>query len=153
VARVGLNETEARDQGIAHRVTRYDIDDLDRAIADGDAHGFVKVLTRPGTDRILGVTIVGEHAGDLIAEYVLAMKHGLGLNKILGTIHIYPTLAEANKYVAGNWKRSTVTRGQWAFLSAFQSWQRGAFGLGAVISRVGALIRDKRPAYEANDAD
>ena len=80
--------------------------DLDRAIADSEDHGFVKVLTVPGKDKILGVTIVGEHAGDLIAEYVLAMRHGLGMNKILGTIHIYPTLAEANKYAAGNWKRA-----------------------------------------------
>jgi hypothetical protein len=93
-------------KGIAYEVTRYGIDDLDRAIADGAAHGFVKVLTVPGKDRILGATIVGEHAGDLIAEFVLAMKHGLGLNKILGTIHIYPTLAEANKYAAGAWKRA-----------------------------------------------
>ena len=96
VARVGLSETEANAQGIAFEVARYGIDDLDRAIADGTAHGFVKVLTVPGKDRILGVTIVGEHAGDLLAEYVLAMKHGLGMNKILGTIHTYPTLAEAN---------------------------------------------------------
>jgi pyruvate/2-oxoglutarate dehydrogenase complex dihydrolipoamide dehydrogenase (E3) component/uncharacterized membrane protein YdjX (TVP38/TMEM64 family) len=101
VARVGLNELEARENGIPCEVTTYGIDDLDRAIADGEAHGFIKVLTEPGKDRILGVTIVGEHAGDLIAEYVLAMKQGIGLNKILGTIHIYPTLAEANKYVAG----------------------------------------------------
>jgi hypothetical protein len=106
VARVGLNEQEAKEKGIAYEVSRYGIDDLDRAIADGEAHGFVKVLTVPGKDRILGVTIVGEHAGDLIAEYVLAMKHGIGLNKILGTIHIYPTLAEANKYVAGVWKKA-----------------------------------------------
>ncbi|MFA9421166.1 MAG: FAD-dependent oxidoreductase, partial [Gammaproteobacteria bacterium] len=106
VARVGLNELEADEQKIKYEVTRYGIDDLDRAIADSEAHGFVKVLTIPGKDKILGVTIVGEHAGDLIAEYVLAMKHGLGLNKILGTIHIYPTLAEANKYVAGEWKRA-----------------------------------------------
>jgi pyruvate/2-oxoglutarate dehydrogenase complex dihydrolipoamide dehydrogenase (E3) component/uncharacterized membrane protein YdjX (TVP38/TMEM64 family) len=151
VARVGLNETEAQEQGVPYTVTVYGIDDLDRAIADEAAHGFVKVLTRPGTDRILGVTIVGEHAGDLIAEYVLAMKHGLGLNKILGTIHVYPTLAEANKYAAGNWKRGTVTRGQWAFLSAFQAWQRGAFGFGAVLARLGALFRDKRPAYTTPD--
>ena len=101
VARVGLNEQEAKEKGIPYEVSRYDLDDLDRAIADSEAHGFVKVLTVPGKDRILGVTLVGEHAGDLIAEYVLAMKHGIGLNKILGTIHIYPTLAEANKYVAG----------------------------------------------------
>jgi pyruvate/2-oxoglutarate dehydrogenase complex dihydrolipoamide dehydrogenase (E3) component len=149
VARVGLNETEARERSIAHTVTVYGIDDLDRAIADEEAHGLVKVLTHPGTDRILGVTIVGEHAGDLIAEYVLAMKHGLGLNKILGTIHIYPTLAEANKYAAGAWKRATVTRGQWSFLAAFQAWRRGATGLGAVLGNVSALLRDKRPAYTA----
>ncbi len=147
VARVGLNEQEAREKNIAVTVTRYGIDDLDRAIADEDAHGFVKVLTQPGSDRILGVTIVGEHAGDLIAEYVLAMKHGLGLNKILGTIHIYPTLAEANKFAAGNWKRGTVTQGQWAFLTAFQAWRRGANGLGAVLGQIGALLKDKRAAY------
>ncbi|MCK6431048.1 MAG: FAD-dependent oxidoreductase, partial [Burkholderiaceae bacterium] len=149
VARVGLSESEAKAQNIPHTVTVYGIDDLDRAIADGEAHGFVKVLTKPGTDRILGATIVGEHAGDLLAEYVLAMKHGLGMNKILGTIHIYPTLAEANKYAAGNWKRATVTQGQWAFLAAFQAWRRGAFGFGAVLGKVGALLRDKRPAYAA----
>ena len=106
VARVGLNETEAKERGIPYEVTSYGIDDLDRAIADGEAQRLVKVLTVPGKDRILGVTIVGEHAGDLIAEYVAAMKHGIGLNKILGTIHIYPTLAEANKYAAGQWKRA-----------------------------------------------
>jgi pyruvate/2-oxoglutarate dehydrogenase complex dihydrolipoamide dehydrogenase (E3) component/uncharacterized membrane protein YdjX (TVP38/TMEM64 family) len=150
VARVGLNETEAKEKNIPYTATVYGIDDLDRAIADEEAHGFVKVLTQPGSDRILGVTIVGEHAGDLIAEYVLAMKHGLGLNKILGTIHIYPTLAEANKYAAGAWKRGTVTRGQWAVLDAFQAWRRGEAGLGAVLGRVGALLSDKRPAYAAD---
>jgi len=97
VARVGLSEAEAREQGVAYEVTRYGMDDLDRAIVDGTAHGFVKVLTVPGKDRILGVTIVGEHAGDLLAEYVLAMKHGLGLNKILGTIHTYPTLSDGEQ--------------------------------------------------------
>jgi pyruvate/2-oxoglutarate dehydrogenase complex dihydrolipoamide dehydrogenase (E3) component/uncharacterized membrane protein YdjX (TVP38/TMEM64 family) len=106
VARVGLNEQEARARGIACEVTTYGIEDLDRAIADEEAHGVVKVLTVPGKDRILGVTIVGEHAGDLIAEYVTAMRHGLGLNKVLATIHIYPTLAEANKYAAGRWKQA-----------------------------------------------
>jgi len=149
VARVGLNETEAKQKGIAHAVHVYGIDDLDRAIADGEAHGMVKVLTAPGGDRILGVTIVGEHAGDLIAEYVMAMKHGLGLNKILGTIHIYPTLAEANKYAAGVWKKSTVTSGQHAFLGAFQAWRRGAGGLGAVLGRLLAMGRDRRPAYKS----
>jgi pyruvate/2-oxoglutarate dehydrogenase complex dihydrolipoamide dehydrogenase (E3) component/uncharacterized membrane protein YdjX (TVP38/TMEM64 family) len=150
VARVGLNEQEAREKGIPHAVTVYGMDDLDRAITDEEAHGFVKVLTAPGTDRILGVTIAGEHAGDLLAEYVLAMKHGLGLNKILGTIHTYPTLAEANKYAAGAWKRSTVTQGQWAFLSAFQAWQRGEHGVGTVLGRVRALLADKRKAYGAS---
>ncbi|MGB5868595.1 MAG: FAD-dependent oxidoreductase [Albidovulum sp.] len=125
VARVGLNEQEAREKGIAVEVTRYGIEHLDRAIADGAALGFVKVLTAPGKDRILGVTIVGEHAGDLMAEFVLAMKHGLGLNKILGTIHIYPTLAEANKYAAGEWKKAHVNPRVLEFLARFHSWRRG----------------------------
>jgi len=150
VARVGINEQEAKQRNVPHAVTVYGIDDLDRAIADEEAHGFVKVLTSPGTDRILGVTIVGEHAGDLLAEYVLAMKHGLGLNRILGTIHVYPTLAEANKYAAGAWKRGTVTRGQWSFLAAFQGWRRGEHGLGKVLAEVGALLTDKRKAYPAD---
>ena len=124
VARVGLSETEAREQGVAFEVTRYGIDDLDRAIADGTAHGFVKVLTVPGKDRILGVTIVGEHAGDLLAEYVLAMKHGLGLNKILGTIHTYPTLAEANKYAAGEWKRAHAPQKLLQWVAKFHAWER-----------------------------
>jgi hypothetical protein len=105
VARVGLNELEARERGVPYEVTVYGLDDLDRAIADGSAQGRVKVLSAPGSDRVLGATIAGEHAGDLIAEFVVAMRHGLGLNKILGTIHIYPTLAEANKYAAGAWKK------------------------------------------------
>jgi pyruvate/2-oxoglutarate dehydrogenase complex dihydrolipoamide dehydrogenase (E3) component/uncharacterized membrane protein YdjX (TVP38/TMEM64 family) len=125
VARVGLNETEAKEKGVAHEVSRYDIDDLDRAIADSEAHGFIKVLTVPGKDRILGVTIVGEHAGDLIAEYVLAMKHGIGLNKILGTIHIYPTMAEANKYVAGVWKKAHAPQQLLAWVARFHAWRRG----------------------------
>ncbi len=125
VARVGLNETEAKEKGIAYEVTTYGIDDLDRAIADGDAHGVVKVLTVPGKDKILGVTIAGEHAGDLIIEFILAMRHGLGLNKILGTIHIYPTLAEANKYVAGNWKRAHAPRTLLAWVEKFHAWMRG----------------------------
>jgi pyruvate/2-oxoglutarate dehydrogenase complex dihydrolipoamide dehydrogenase (E3) component len=147
VARVGINEQEAKERKIPVTVTTYGIDDLDRAIADEEAHGLVKVLTAPGTDKILGVTIAGEHAGDLLAEYVLAMKHGLGLNKILGTIHTYPTMAEANKYAAGNWKRSTVTRGQWVFLTAFQGWMRGEYGLGHVLGKLSALLRNKEKAY------
>lgn len=125
VARLGLNEAEAREKGIQHEVTRYEIRDLDRAVADGAAYGFVKVLTVPGKDRILGVTLVGEHAGDLMAEFVLAMKHGLGLNKILGTIHIYPTLAEANKYAAGTWRRAHVSPWALAVVKAFHRWRRG----------------------------
>jgi len=125
VARVGLNEQDAHEQGVAYEVTKYSIDDLDRAIADGTAHGFVKVLTVPGKDKILGVTIVGEHAGDLLAEFVLAMKHGLGLNKILGTIHTYPTLAEANKYAAGEWRRAHAPQKVLAWLGRFHTWKRG----------------------------
>ena len=125
IARVGLNERDAKEQGVDYEVTRYGIDDLDRAIADSEAYGFVKVLTVPGKDQILGVTIVGEHAGDLIAEYVLAMRHGLGLNKILGTIHIYPTLAEANKYAAGEWKRAHVPERLLEWVGRFHAWRRG----------------------------
>jgi len=125
VARVGLNEDEARARKIPHEVTVYDIADLDRAIADSAAHGFVKVLTPPGRDRILGVTIVGAHAAELIAEYVLAMKHGIGLNKILGTIHIYPTMAEANKYAAGQWKRAHAPQRLLGWVERFHGWRRG----------------------------
>ena len=124
VARVGLNELEAKEKGVAHEVTTYQLDDLDRAIADGETQGFVKVLTVPGKDRILGVTIVGEHAGDLLAEFVLAMKHGIGLNKILGTIHTYPTRAEANKAVAGNWKRAHAPQALLAWVERFHAWRR-----------------------------
>ncbi|HQP65292.1 MAG TPA: FAD-dependent oxidoreductase [Quisquiliibacterium sp.] len=124
VARVGLSESDAQAQGIPYEVTRYGIDDLDRAIADGTAHGFVKVLTVPGKDRILGVTIVGEHAGDLLAEYVLAMKHGLGLNRILGTIHTYPTLSEANKYAAGEWKRAHAPQTLLKWVARYHAWER-----------------------------
>lgn len=125
VARVGLNEQDAKEKGIAYEVTRYGLDDLDRAIADSAAHGFVKVLTVPGKDRILGVTIVGERAGDLLAEFVLAFKHGLGLNKILGTIHTYPTWAEANKYAAGEWKKARTPPRILAWLEKYHSWRRG----------------------------
>jgi len=123
VARVGLSETEAREQGIAYELTRYGIDELDRAIADGTAHGFVKVLTVPGKDRILGVTLVGEHAGDLLAEYVLAIKHGLGLNKILGTIHTYPTLSEANRHAAGEWKRAHAPQRLLRWVEKYHAWR------------------------------
>lgn len=125
VARVGLSEREAREQDVEFEVTRYGIDDLDRAITDGAAEGFVKVLTVPGKDKILGATIVGAHAGELIAEFVLAMKHGLGLNKLLGTIHIYPTMMEANKYAAGQWKRANAPEKVLEGLRRWFNWRRG----------------------------
>ncbi|CAJ0723283.1 FAD-dependent oxidoreductase [Ralstonia pickettii] len=125
IARVGLNEREAREKAIAFEVTRYGLDDLDRAIAEGHAEGWIKVLTEPGKDRILGVTIVGAHAGELLSEFVLAMKHGLGLNKILATIHPYPTWAEANKYAAGEWKRAHAPQRILGWVEAYHRWMRG----------------------------
>ena len=124
VARSGLNEIEAKEQGIPYDVTTYGIDDLDRAIADEAAHGIVKVLTVPGKDKVIGVTIAGLHAGDIISEYVAAMKNGFGMNKILGTIHIYPTLAEANKYAAGNWKKNNITEKALAWGERINRWRR-----------------------------
>jgi pyruvate/2-oxoglutarate dehydrogenase complex dihydrolipoamide dehydrogenase (E3) component/uncharacterized membrane protein YdjX (TVP38/TMEM64 family) len=124
VARVGLNEQEAGEQGIDYEMTRYDLADLDRAITDSADHGFIKVLTVPGKDTILGVTIVGEHGGELLAEFVLAMKHGIGLNKILGTVHTYPTFAEANKYAAGNWKRAHTPQKLLTLIEHYHSWRR-----------------------------
>ena len=148
VARVGLNETEAKEKNIPFEVSVYGMDDLDRAIADGEAHGMLKVLTKPGKKgEILGATIAGENADDLLAEMVMAIKHGVGLNKILGTIHAYPTLPEANKYVAGVWKRKHVTQGQMAFAKAFNDWTRGDAGFGTVLGKLFAL-GDKRPYYE-----
>lgn len=125
VARVGINEQEAREQGIAYEVTTYPLRELDRAIAESATQGFVKVLTAPGKDRILGVTIVADHAGELLAEYVLAMKHGLGLNKILGTIHSYPTMAEANKFAAGEWKKARKPERLLQWVERYHTWRRG----------------------------
>ncbi len=124
VARVGLNEKEAKEQSIAYEVARYGIADLDRAIADEEDQGVVKVLTEPGKDRVLGVTIMGYHAGDLITEYVSAMKHGIGLNKILGTIHIYPTMSEANKFAAGIWKKDHAPQRLLKWVQKFHNWRR-----------------------------
>ena len=124
MARVGLNEQSAKALGIPYEVTRFALEDLDRAITDSETKGFIKVLTPPGKDRILGVTIVGAHASDTLAEYVLAMKKGLGLNQILGTIHTYPTMAEANKYVAGEWKRAHAPARLLALLERFHTWRR-----------------------------
>ncbi|MEH6583063.1 MAG: FAD-dependent oxidoreductase [Halioglobus sp.] len=125
VARVGLNERDALAAGISYEVTRYDIDDLDRAIADSEAHGFIKVLTVPGKDRILGATIVGYHAAELITEFVMAMKYGIGLKKIMGTIHIYPTLSESNKFLAGEWQKARKPEKVLSLLARYHRWTRG----------------------------
>ncbi len=149
VARVGLNELEAKEKGIEYDAHVYGIDDLDRAIADGEAHGFVKVITPKGSDKILGATIVGEHAGDLLVEFVAAMKHGFGLEGILGTIHTYPTLGEANKFAAGVYKRSTATVGKLAVGKALNDWTRGEGSFFTVLGKVISLIvsPDNTPAY------
>ena len=125
VARVGLNEREAKDQGVAFEVTRFGLAELDRALTDGEAEGFVKVLTVPGRDRILGATIVGRHAAELLAVFALAMKHGLGLGKILGTVHAYPTWSEANKYAAGEWRQAHQPQRLLQWAARFHAWRRG----------------------------
>jgi len=125
VARVGLSENEAKEKGVAYEVTRYGLDDLDRAIAESEDNGFIKVLTAPGKDKILGAVVVGTHAGEILAEFTLAMKHGLGLNKILGTIHPYPTWNESAKYAAGEWKRSHAPEGILKLLEKLHGWRRG----------------------------
>ena len=164
---MGLNELEAREREIPYEVSTYGIDDLDRAIADGEDYGVVKVLTVPGKDKILGATIVGPHAGDLMSEYVLAMKHGLGLNKILGTIHTYPTLAEANKFAAGVWKKAHAPEKLLGYIERYHAWRRGqplstgaraaaatavlivALGVGAIaLSSQGATELPPPPATE-----
>lgn len=134
VARVGLSETEAREQGVKVEVTRYDLGDLDRAIAESRATGFIKVLTRPGKDKILGAVVVGPQGGEILAEFTLAMKHGIGLNKILGTVHPYPTWNEAAKYAAGEWKRANAPQGILALLEKLHGWRRGKAG-GAGLGR------------------
>ena len=123
VAHVGLSEQQAIEQGVSYEVTRYDLGDLDRAIADNSAHGFVKVLTPNGKDKILGATIVGERAGDMLTEFVSAMKQGTGLNKLLGTIHVYPTISEANKFVAGEWKRAHAPKRLLDWVARYHRWQ------------------------------
>ncbi len=124
-ARVGLSEREAAEQGVAYDITSYDLDDLDRAIAESETRGFVKVLTAPGKDKVLGATIVGAQAGELLAEFVLAMKYGIGLNKLLGTIHAYPTLAEANKFAAGHWKMARKPEKLLVWVERYHAWRRG----------------------------
>lgn len=124
VARVGLNEREAQAQGISYEVTRYELDELDRAIAESERAGFVKVLTKPGKDVILGAMIVGSHAGEMLAEFTLAMKHGLGLNKVLATVHPYPTFAEANKFAAGEWRKARKPEGLLGWVERYHTWRR-----------------------------
>ena len=126
IARVGLNQKEARAQGIPFELTRFELAELDRAIADGERQGFIEVLTVPGKDQILGATLVGTHAGERIAEFVLAMRHRLGLGKILATIHSYPTLMEGNKYLAGEWRRARQPATLLALLTLYHRWRRGA---------------------------
>jgi pyruvate/2-oxoglutarate dehydrogenase complex dihydrolipoamide dehydrogenase (E3) component/uncharacterized membrane protein YdjX (TVP38/TMEM64 family) len=125
VAHVGHNELSAGEAGVDYEIVRYDLSHLDRALCEGAARGFVKLLVQPGKDRLLGATIVGHNAGEMLAELVLAMKHGLGLNKILGTIHAYPTLAEANKYAAGEWKKAHKPERLLAWVERYHSWRRG----------------------------
>jgi pyruvate/2-oxoglutarate dehydrogenase complex dihydrolipoamide dehydrogenase (E3) component len=124
VARVGLNESEAKDRGVGHEVSVYRIDELDRAITDEAARGFVKVLTVPGRDRILGATIVSEHAGELVTEFVTAMKHGIGLKRMLSTIHVYPTFSEANKHVSGEWRRAHASASALRWVERYHAWMR-----------------------------
>ena len=124
VARVGLSEAEASEQRINYELTVFNLSDLDRAIADGETRGFVRVLTARGSDRILGVTVMGAHAGDTIAEFVLAMKHNLGLKRILDAVHIYPTFAEANRLAAGQWRRAHASPGMLSWLERFHRWRR-----------------------------
>jgi pyruvate/2-oxoglutarate dehydrogenase complex dihydrolipoamide dehydrogenase (E3) component len=125
VAHVGHSEATAKEEGIDYEVVRYDLGHLDRAVAEGANRGFVKILVVPGKDRILGVTIVAANAGEMLAEYVLAMKHKLGLNKILGTIHSYPTMAEANKYAAGEWKKAHKPERLLKWVERYHGWRRG----------------------------
>jgi pyruvate/2-oxoglutarate dehydrogenase complex dihydrolipoamide dehydrogenase (E3) component len=125
VAHVGLTEEMAGEQGTRYETVRYDIGHLDRSLTESANRGFVKLLVRPGKDKILGVTIVAHNAGEMLAEYVLAMKHGLGLNKVLGTIHAYPTMAEANKYAAGEWKKAHKPEQLLALVQRYNDWRRG----------------------------
>ena len=121
---MGLNEKDAKEQNIPYEVTKFDISELDRAITEADNEGFIKVLTVPKKDKILGVTIISSNAGEMLAEFVLAMKHNLGLNQILSTIHSYPTYMEANKYVAGKWKSNHAPQKILNFLAKFHKWNR-----------------------------
>jgi pyruvate/2-oxoglutarate dehydrogenase complex dihydrolipoamide dehydrogenase (E3) component len=125
VAHVGLTQAMAEEQGMSYETVRYDMGHLDRAVTESANRGFVSLLVRPGKDKILGVTIVAHNAGEMLAEYVLAMKHGLGLNKVLGTIHAYPTMAEANKYAAGEWKKAHKPERLLALVQHYHDWRRG----------------------------
>ena len=124
VAHVGHNEASASAAGIDYEITTYELAEHDRALAESATAGVVKILTVPGKGTILGASIVGENAGDWIAEIVLAMKHGIGLNKILSTVHSYPTLAEANKFAASNWKKAHAPDWVFAWLARFHAWRR-----------------------------
>jgi pyruvate/2-oxoglutarate dehydrogenase complex dihydrolipoamide dehydrogenase (E3) component len=125
VAHVGHNEASAREEGVEYEVVRYPLGHLDRAVTEGANEGFVKLLVQPGKDRILGATIVASQAGEMLTEYVLAMKHNIGLNKILGTVHAYPTMSEANKYAAGEWKKARKPERMLAWAERWHRWRRG----------------------------
>ncbi len=125
VGRVGINEKEAREKGLNVEVTRFELDDLDRALADEEGRGFVKVITSQGKDRILGATIVGHHAGDLLAEFIAAMKWGKGLKSVMGTIHVYPTLTEANKFAASTWRKKHAPENLLEWVKKFHDVRRG----------------------------
>ena len=124
VSHVGFTEDEAKSKDIQYEVTRYNLEELDRAITESENRGFIKVLTVPGSDKILGVTIVGYNAGELLAEFVISMKHGIGLNKILSTIHAYPTMAESAKFTAGNWKKARKPEKLLRWVEYFHKWRR-----------------------------
>ncbi|QTP58548.1 FAD-dependent oxidoreductase [Billgrantia antri] len=136
VARVGLSEREARARDIHFEVTRYELAELDRAIAEGQTEGFVKVLTVPGRDRILGASVVGQGAGELLAEFTLAMTHGIGLNKLLGTVHPYPTWSEAAKATAGIWKNAHKPERLLSWLERYFAWRRGGGSAAAATEEI-----------------
>jgi len=124
VARVGLSEEEAAAQGVAHRVIKVPLAGIDRAVCDGDTEGFLKILTPPGRDGILGATLVGPHAGDLLHEVVLAMRARLRLRDIASTVHIYPTLAEVFRRAADEARKESFTPRLQKWFAAYFRWRR-----------------------------
>ncbi|MEX0830294.1 MAG: mercuric reductase [Nitrospirales bacterium] len=124
IAHVGIYEKDAKDKGIEIDTFTFHLNEVDRAILDGEDEGFARVHVKKGTDTILGATIVASHAGDLISEFTLAVKGGLGLNTIASTIHPYPTQAEVIKKTANAWRKTTLTEWKKQFLRKLFSWTR-----------------------------